>query len=138
MLCSYPPERLPLDVQNGSAGIGATVQQYTVNHSCSQEWRADYVTNGYYRLVNQCSDKVLGVPNAAMGTIPLQTWDWNGSDAELWEIQAAATSGYVTVINKGSGLAMDLANASPNPGTPVQQYTSNAGPSQQWQFHLEP
>jgi len=127
-----------LDVQNGSAGIGATVQQYTVNHSCSQEWRADYVTNGYYRLVNQCSDKVLGVPNAAMGTIPLQTWDWNGSDAELWEIQAAATSGYVTVINKGSGLAMDLANASPNPGTPVQQYTSNAGPSQQWQFHLEP
>ena len=33
--------------------------------------------------------------------------DWNGSDPELWKITPAVTSGYFTITNKASGLALD-------------------------------
>jgi hypothetical protein len=84
-----------LDDRYGSTVAGGLVQVYAVNHTCSQEWRADYVVNGYYKLVSLCGDKVLAVVNAGTGSgSATEIWDWNGSDPELWKITPAATPGY--------------------------------------------
>ena len=64
-----------LDDRNASTVAGSPAQVYTVNHTCSQEWRADYVVNGYYKLVSLCGDKVLAVVNAGTGA---------GSATQIW------------------------------------------------------
>ena len=127
-----------LDDAYASTVAGSAVQVYTVNHTCSQEWRADYVVDGYYKLVNLCGDKVLAVVNAGTSSgSATQIWNWNGTDAELWKITPAATSGYFTITSKASGLSLD-AGAS-GAGTIATIASPNSGSSsQQWAMNLEP
>jgi hypothetical protein len=44
----------------------------------------------------------------------------------------------VYILNRNSGLVLDVPGLSVNPGVLIQQYPINRGPNQQWQMRADP
>jgi pectate lyase len=90
--------------------------------------------NGYYKLVNRFTGKVLDVAarSTANGAL-VQQWSDNGGANQQWRL-VATDSGYYTLINRNSGLAMEVANWSTASGAQIQQWAGNGGAWQQWRL----
>ncbi|HYG37478.1 MAG TPA: discoidin domain-containing protein [Cytophagales bacterium] len=95
-----------------------------------QKWQTQYrkTENGvaYYSLMNLHSGKYLDVPSssAAVG-LQLQQWEYNGSNAQLFEFREV--EGGYAIINRGNGLAVTNQNSSTSNGTPIVQQTLGSG-----------
>ncbi|MBB3127052.1 beta-glucanase (GH16 family) [Paenibacillus rhizosphaerae] len=75
-----------LDICNNSTGQSC-LKQSTYTGADSQLWKIEDQGNGYYRIVSKLSGLVIDLPNSntTNGT-DLQTYWWNGSDAQLWKL----------------------------------------------------
>jgi hypothetical protein len=89
------------------------------------------VGNGYYKIVNVKSGKVLDVSNAnrASGANVWQ-YEWNGSNAQLWKILDAGDGTYY--LQSKFGTVLSLASDTVSNGTNVQTGTLNYGAAQRW------
>lgn len=82
------------------------------------------ITESTYRINCCCaSNKVLDITGAgtANGT-NVQTWDWNGSNAQVFTIKPVGN--YYRIINYGSNKSLDVSAGNPFPGTNVQIWDS--------------
>jgi hypothetical protein len=89
------------------------------------------VGNGYYKIVNVKSGKVLDVSNAnrASGANVWQ-YEWNSSNAQLWKILDAGDGTYY--LQSKFGTVLSLASDTVSNGTNVQTGTLNYGAAQRW------
>ena len=55
----------------------------------------------------------------------------HGGDNQVWTLEPAS-DGYVRIVARHSGKAMDVAFASPDDGARVIQFTPHGGANQQW------
>lgn len=113
---------------------GAKMSQYAATSAGDlwQKWQVIYEKYeggvDYYALMNLHSGKYLDVPNSTNTSgIQLQQWEYNGSDAQLFELREL--DGGYAIINKGSGLAVTNQNSSTNNGTPIVQEEYSGGSS---------
>lgn len=70
---------------------------------------------------------------AATVGLRLQQCFNNDNDAQRWRITDVG-GGYYKLINKASGLAMDVSSSSTADGAAVQQWTDNGTDAQKWLF----
>lgn len=94
------------------------------------------VSGGIYRLVNQCSGKVLDVSGGLTGdTVNIQQWGWNGGNNQRWKIESVATvngTTYYKLTAQHSSKVAEVWGLSQLDGGNVDQYTWNGGNNQQW------
>ncbi|UII19551.1 discoidin domain-containing protein [Fulvivirga ligni] len=110
----------------------AKISQYgaTAAGNLWQKWQSIYekTDNGirYYSLMNLHSGKFLDVPSGS-GTngLQLQQWQYNGSDAQLFEFREQP-GGYA-IINKANGLAVTNQNGSGSNGSAIVQEPFSGG-----------
>lgn len=86
------------------------------------------VSGGIYRVVNQCSGKVLDVANSSTADgANVWQWDLNGTNAQRWKIEDTGGGLYkLTAQHSGKVLDADLWSSN------VQQWTWKGGNNQKW------
>ena len=100
-------------------------------YSSKQKYRIEYIGEGYYKISNLNTGKVLDVKNgSAAAKANLQQYSWNGTDAQLWKFVDAKNGSYY--IKSKLGTAVDLPSAKTTSGTNIQMYGMNGTNAQKW------
>lgn len=123
-----------LDIKSGSTASKANVHVYNYTGVKQAQFKLEYLGEGYYKIINVKSGKVLDVANngKTSGTNVWQ-YDDNGTDAQKWKFQKTS-DGYYNIVSKSSGLVLDIANAKIECGSNVQVYKSNGTNAQKFQL----
>jgi len=121
-----------LDVPGGSTVSGTGIIVYTWNGGDNQLWAIQPAPNnpGFSVFRNKKSQLLLTVPPVAGGQV-IQVAD-NGQDTQLWRFVPTGDGLSNYVINKHSGLVLDVKGVNAWDGTPVIHYKQNNGANQQW------
>src|SRR5918999_4361617 len=93
-----------------STNDGSKATQYTRDGTASQQWTFVDAGNGYYKLRNRHSGKVLDVPgfSTANGTV-LDQWSDTGGTNVQFRLEDSA-GGSVRLVNRNSGKAVTGSN----------------------------
>lgn len=120
---------LGLDIKGASKAHAANVQLYKGNGSQAQKFHFESDGNGYYVVTVIGSGKVLSVKNASVipGNNVMQT-NYSGSNTQKWAVHEAADG--IVLVNKATGLAVDIAGAKYANGTNIQAYKRNNSAAQ--------
>ncbi len=97
-----------------------------------QQWRFVYSDNGFYRLENRHSGRVLDIWewNAQPGAVIAQWDDLNGVNQQ-WRIEQT-DGGAITLLNRFSALSLTVWEGATEPGARVSQDLPSGGAEQQW------
>ena len=89
------------------------------------------IVQGQYKVSSSASwSRVIDVPGASIASsVQMQVYQHNGSAAQIFDLKVD-DKGYYTILNKNSGLALDVRGAVASNLTPVQQYTPNGSSAQ--------
>lgn len=122
-----------IDVNDGSLNDGARMQIYTKNKTAAQRFEITYISDGYYKITNEKSDKALDVAGGSgkAGT-RVQQYKWNGSSAQLWKFIPAEGGGYY--LKSKLGFVLDVTGGNRANGTGLQIYSINGTSAQKWQL----
>lgn len=137
--------RLALDVANGNTNPKGNIQVYTYNETDSQRW--DFVTRDEVDQIRTVQDGVYKILPAANQNMALDldtTGGWrNGSNLQLYNASANnsaqefritynAERDRYTITNVGSGLRVDVKDASKASGVNAWGYSANNTCAQDW------
>jgi hypothetical protein len=112
---------------NGSAAI-----QRTDANTTAQQWKFRPVSDGYYQIISQKTNKVLDqIGILQTDRAPLGIWDYAGGDNQQWKPMQTA-DGYTQFLARHSGKAIDLLDGNQNEGAAAVQFTASTGTTQQW------
>ncbi|MDQ1924833.1 RICIN domain-containing protein [Massilia pseudoviolaceinigra] len=119
-----------VDVPQASVANGTGLVQYTPNGGTNQAWQLVLSRDGYHVLTNKNSRKVMEVRDWSRNAgAVVDQWENFGNDNQLWKIVPVGQN--FKLINKNSGLALDVSNASGN-GAALIQSADNGSATQQW------
>ena len=126
---------LVLDIAGGSKDNQANLQLYNPNGTSAQRIKVEYIGDGWYRFIFECSNKVLDVKGgSAKSGINCQQYEWNNTSAQYWKIVSAG-DGYYYIINKSGNKYLDVQNGANTSGTNVWVYDGNKTDAQKWKFN---
>lgn len=118
-----------LDVAAASTASGANVQLYSANGTDAQNFALESSGNGYYIIRCLISNCVLDATGAGkVNGTNIQQYTANGTDAQYWSLKATGDSdGSFYIINKNSGLYLNIANAAVTSGANIELYEGENG-----------
>jgi uncharacterized protein DUF3472/ricin-type beta-trefoil lectin protein/type IX secretion system substrate protein len=87
-------------------------------------------TTYWYSFKNASSNKYLSVKNGSTADLANIVQSSSTNNASQWSQKSV--SGATVLINRNSGLAIDLPGSNQNNGTDPEQYTETDNPNQQW------
>jgi hypothetical protein len=121
-----------LDNLGFSTTDGTPIGQWGYVAGSNQLWQFVNLNNGYYKIINKFSGKVLDNPNSLVdGTVMTQYTD-NGGTNQQWQAVDAG-GGYYKLINRTSGKLLDNPGGGTADATQIKQYADNGGgTNQQW------
>ena len=95
----------------------------------SQRFELTYVSNGYYKILAEHSEKSLDIPagNSAVG-VNLQQYSWNGSNAQLWKFVKLSDGSYY--LRSKIGTVVGVQGSSTN----VNMQSMNQSNAQKWKI----
>lgn len=125
------PIVLVLDVKGGSVKAGAALQGYQPNGTKSQLFDITFEGDGTYTIRNTKSGLVIGVTGTSNDS--LTQLDGNDAMMRRWRI-IITDSGLYSLVNAGTGKALDVSGAKLKSGVAVQQYAVNGTKAQGWVF----
>lgn len=125
-----------LDVDSAGTANETNIQVWTANETLAQMFLVSKVPNSdWYSIRNVNSQKALDVAGGVSESgVNVQLYDWNGTDAQLWQFYDAG-NGYYYVKNK-LGYYLDVSGGQTGNGTNVQVYEGNATNAQMWKLEL--
>ena len=127
-----------LDVSNAGTADGTAVQTWEWNNTKAQRWKLAQAyavePNAYFAVVSALSSKMIvgaAYARTSCGTnVSLTTK--STYDTQKWLFILNSDKSSYTIVNAGSGLALDVANGSTTSGTNVQLWTRNSTKAQKW------
>jgi len=126
-----------MDVNGASLTGGAAVIQWPNNGDPNQRWQFDDFGSGVFAIESVNSGLVLDVSGASTdaGAAVIQ-WPWNGGLNQLWRVpfltDPSSDPALVVIQSMNSGLVVDLAGASMEPGGRLIQWPWAGYPNQFW------
>lgn len=119
-----------LDTQEGVNSI----IQWTNNNSQTQNWYFVDVGDGYKKIVNAKSTKVLDVSSSSKddGGSVIQ-WQSNGGSNQQWKFVDTG-DGHYKIINRNSGKLLDVYKWATEDGASIQQWSDTGGENQHWKL----
>ncbi|MEK4295513.1 glycosyl hydrolase family 95 catalytic domain-containing protein [Paenibacillus sp. FSL R5-0914] len=128
-----------LDIEGASEQEQAAVVQMTAGSlSQSQQWYAESVSDGYYKITNSLSSKVIAVLNESMSDgakLVQQTYTSDNSYHDEW-LLVDKGNGYSQLVNRGSGKAITASNTST--GTGIELIQSSITDSDEQLVRIDP
>jgi hypothetical protein len=130
-----------LDVPNSDTRAGIFIQLYPYRSQANQLWRVRRQADGFYKITNVNSGLALDVPNGSLASgVAIQQFTPHNGDNQRWRFDFnPAISGpgltrpaFYRIVNKRSGLRLDVPNGDYSAHQLVQQYTPNSGWNQTW------
>ncbi|MEV4313655.1 RICIN domain-containing protein [Actinocrispum sp. NPDC049592] len=119
------------DINGGSTAAGAALIQWSVTGGLNQQFDFLDSGGGYYRIRARHSGLVLQVAGSGSGADVTQQPDANTAN-EQWRV--VDQGGSVSLVNRLSGLALDVWGASTADGTRISQYAVNGNANQRFQL----
>ncbi|MBR3225753.1 MAG: RICIN domain-containing protein [Atopobiaceae bacterium] len=123
-----------LDIRSGSTADGANVQIFSDNSSTAQVFYLQY-EDGYYHITNVKSNKRVvasGYGTKIRTNVCQQTS--SAAASQDWAIKRDGTC--YRIVNRASGLALDVYNGEGRPSTNVWLYRQNSSLAQAWYIQL--
>lgn len=122
-----------LDVFGGSPANGANIQIYHDNDdSMAQQFTIEHVKNGWYKIRNTASNKVVDVEGGSTKSgANVRQYTYNGTDAQLWRFYAVSGGHY---IRNKLGHYLDVGGGSTADGANVQVHKRNDTNAQKWRL----
>lgn len=131
---------LVVDVANGGANFGGSIIQYTSHNGYNQMWefKSYPPITSFYEFQNHNSGLVADVSggSSTMGGQLIQYTNHNGANQQ-WIILPAGTHNgtpIYQIMNRNSGLIMDVNGASDSAGASIIQWAQHSGLNQMWEF----
>ncbi len=96
--CSYftlkaAHDGVTADLNAWSYDNGDVIQQWAGGTNTLEQWYFQYVTNGYFKIRNRWSDKVMSVSGASLNnSAQIVQWDDTGSPDQQWRLIPAPIS----------------------------------------------
>lgn len=115
---------------NGSSTADCANVYVTGNQTLSsQRFELTYVSNGYYKILAEHSEKSLDIPagNSAVG-VNLQQYCWNGSNAQLWKFVKLSDGSYYLRSKLGTVIGVQTSS------TNVNMQLANQSNAQKWKI----
>lgn len=107
------------------------IQINVIDNADSQRYEVSYVADGYYRIVNKSSGKVIEVTRGSRELkANIQQADWNGTDGQLWRFADTGRGSYF--IKSKVGTFMDSSSGSMRENNNIWTYRYNGTPAQSW------
>ena len=104
---------------------------YEQSELIEQKYNITNAGNGYYKIENTVTGKVLDVKNGSrQAETKIQEYPWNGTDAQLWRIIDLADGQYL--IKSKLGYFIDVKNGLTNSGSEILTNDRNSNASQKW------
>ncbi|MCO8276201.1 glycoside hydrolase N-terminal domain-containing protein [Actinoplanes sp. TRM 88003] len=120
------------DINAASTSAGAALIQWPVGSALNQQFDFLAGDGGYYRIRARHSGLVLQVSGTGTGADITQQADTSAT-SQQWRVDDQG-SGVVRLINRLSGMAMDVWQASTADGARISQWTPGAGLNQRFQL----
>ncbi|GAA4409604.1 RICIN domain-containing protein [Actinokineospora soli] len=121
-----------VDVSGASAAPGTPLIQWSVHGGLNQQFDFIASGDGHYRVRARHSGLVLQVEGTAGGADITQRPDTN-APTQQWRLIAHPT-GDVSLVNRHTGLAMDVWGASTADGARVSQWQTTNAPNQRFRL----
>ncbi|MFG2823486.1 RICIN domain-containing protein [Kitasatospora sp. NPDC048365] len=120
-----------LALSAGATNQSAPVQRTPDAADAAQQWTFTRLAGGWdatalYRIINGRSGKALSVASGTLGFANSGT-----STAQQWMLSTTG-DGHATLVNKASGLLLDVASAATADGAPVGVWQPTTGDNQSW------
>jgi hypothetical protein len=108
-------------------------EQGIYSAGANQKWKIEDLGTGFYKLTDTGTGLVLEVPggSTANGT-QLARAAWTGATRQQWQIVNAGS--YYKILNRNSGLGVNVSGVSQLPGASVIQWTSGSGLNEFWKI----
>lgn len=119
------------DITGGSTAAGATLIQWQATSGVNQQFDFLASADGYYRIRARHSGLVLQAAGSSSGADITQQPD---SDAPSQQWKPVDQGGAVSLVNRLSGLAMDVWGASTADGARISQYAASGNANQRFQL----
>lgn len=114
---------------------GTVAQLWEQSGTYNQNMRFERQSDGTYKITAFSNGKALTDPNSYVNGAQLLFLDWTGGDHQKWYIIDCG-NGYIKLINKFSGLAIDISENGTANGTKVQQWKDTDVPAQRLKLIL--
>ncbi len=124
-----------IDVSNSGKNNGTNILSWSKHGGTNQQFKAVYLSNGYYTFYNVNSGKVIDVSGGivANGT-NIQIYEYNGTASQQWRLISAGNGYYYLQSKLNSSYYLDVSGASSSNGANVQLYKGNASNAQKFRF----
>lgn len=108
----------------------------TFENYAEQKVQIEYVGNGYYKIVNCDSGKVLSIKgNSNANNANVYFDKWQDEDGQLWKFINIGNSTYY--IRSGNGVYLDVRWGDLTDGTNIQTYEANGTKAQCWTLNKQ-
>lgn len=136
IISSALSDNMVLDIEGNSMNDEANIQLYSLNYCEAQQFKIEYLNNGYYSISGVCSNKSLDVAGAS-DQPEANVWQYspNGTDAQKWIIRAT-DDGYFNIISKCNNLYLDVYQGRAVEHNNIQMYYNNGTLGQKFKFML--
>ena len=126
-----------MDLAAANTEKGSNIQLYEANNTGAQKWKlslVEKVKNGEYIITSKLSDKkVVDVAgNNRMNGTNIQLYDYNGTSAQVWNIEYDKNTDTYRIYNNGVEKALDAEAAGVMSGTNIQTWNRNGTCAQKW------
>ncbi|MFI9816389.1 glycosyl hydrolase family 95 catalytic domain-containing protein [Saccharothrix variisporea] len=118
------------DINGASTAAGAGLIQWTVGSGLNQQFDFLPTSDGYYRVRARHSGLVLQVSGTATGADVTQQAD-TGAAAQQFRVVDQG-GGVISLVNRASGLALDVWSASTADGARISQWTVTGANNQRF------
>jgi len=111
-----------LDVEGFSVENGAKVHQWTYLGTPNQQFSVVKVKKGWYKIISKNSGKCVEINKDDTSRVQKQVIqnDYKGSDNQLFQFVKTNDSYWFTIINKQTGTALSVENASLDVGAQIK------------------
>jgi hypothetical protein len=117
----------------GFGASGGQLHIYDLSATQNTEFTATQQPDGYYTFTELYTSVNIGAAGSATSGSPVDVETATSASTQEWLLEPT-DSGYYTLVNKLSGLVLDVSGGSTALGSAVVQDTDTGATSQQWQF----
>jgi hypothetical protein len=104
----------------------------------NQQWIVAPTGDGYVRIINMATSKLMDVPGSATGNgVLIQQYRENGGGNNQQWLVIPTDAGFAKIQSRATGKMLDVNGSSTEDGLPIQQWDDNGGgANQQWKLNL--
>ncbi|MFC1952135.1 RICIN domain-containing protein [Chloroflexota bacterium] len=114
----------------------ANIHQWIYYGFDNQLWKFEHVDNGYYKITNKYSGKVLDVLSYSKDDkANVIQYTWNNTTNQRWRLHKIR-DGHLVIINENSGKVLDIKDGTRGNGGNLQQYRRRDSGNQTFEIQI--